>query len=113
MRTTAHRLLAARADGQGLHYSFLGWAPRRYRTWAVVVAIEDAAATVVLPEWHPGRPVRLPRRLLPAQGGVACWLTLRADLSVPAAGQLNPSGIACSEDPGAALCRRPMWRAAE
>lgn len=113
VRTTAHRLLATRPDGQGLHYSFLGWESRRYRTWAVVMAIEQSAATVVLPEWHPGRPVRLPSSLLPVRAGVGRWLTLRADLSVSAGGQPNPSGFACCEDPGVARCRRPTWRCVE
>lgn len=112
VRATAHRLLAIRADGQGLHYSFLGWETRRYRTWAVVVAISDATATVVLPEWHPGRPLRLPARLLPREAEQGGWLTVRADLSVPAAGQLNPSGFACCQDPGVERCHRATWRAA-
>lgn len=109
VRTTAHRLLARRADGQGLHYSFLGWQSRRYRTWAVVMAIDDASATVVLPEWHPARPVRLPARLLPSGARPGCWLTLQANLSVAAAGQLNPSAFVCCEDPGADCCHRPTF----
>jgi hypothetical protein len=113
VRTTAHRLLATRADGQGLNYSFLGWESRRYRTWAVVVAIEDAAASVVLPEWHPGRPLWLPARLLPDEAGQGCWLALQADLCVAAAGQLNPSGFVCCQDPGPEHCHRPTWRIAD
>jgi hypothetical protein len=109
VRTTAHRLLARRADEQGLHYSFLGWQSRRYRTWAVVMTIDDASATVVLPEWHPGRPVRLPARLLPPRARQGCWLTLQADLSAAAAGQLNASGFACCEDPGVDRCHRAAW----
>jgi hypothetical protein len=113
VKTTERRLLAVRVDGQGLHYSFLGWEPRRYRTWGVVVAIDAGAAVLVLPEWHPGRPVRLPTRLMPEPAGVGSWLMLRADLSVPAAGQLNPSGFVCCEDPGVARCPRPTWGAGD
>ena len=100
VRITAHRLLARRADGRGLHYSFLGWESRRYRTWAVVVAIDDTVGTLVLPEWHPARPLRMPAGLLPNGACQGCWLTLKADLYAVAPGQLNPSDFACCDDPG-------------
>jgi hypothetical protein len=112
VRTTLARLAAARGDGQGRHYSFLAWMPREYRTWAAVVEIEGDTAVLVLPEWHPGRPVRLPARLLPPGiGGIGAWLELRADLSVAAAGQLNPSMLSYCADPGSDRCPRPTLRA--
>lgn len=113
VRTSTRRLLATRLDGQGLHYSFLGWQSRRYRTWAIVVELDDAWATVVLPEWHPARPVRLLARLLPAHAGLGQWLTVRANLCVVAAGQLNPSYFVCCSDPGPDRCHRPAWRPGE
>jgi len=104
------RLLQTCGDGQGANYSFTGWEPRRYRTWAVLVAIEGAVALLVLPEWHPGRPVRLPLRLLP-QAEVGSWLALRANLAASVAGHLSPSGFACCGDPGVERCHRPSWGA--
>jgi hypothetical protein len=110
VRTTAARLAARRPDGQGRFYSFLAWAPRRYRTWAVVMNIAEARAVLVLPEWHSGRPVPFPARLLPRDARRAgAWLTLRADLSVPAAGQLNLSDLSGCPDPGIVRCPRPTW----
>src|SRR3954471_7972006 len=48
------RLLATRPDGQGRYVQFLGFEPRRYRTFATVAAIgEDGHAELVVPEWHP------------------------------------------------------------
>jgi hypothetical protein len=113
VRTTAARLAATRSDGQGRYYSFLAWAPRRYRTWAVVMRIEEARALLVLPEWHPGRPVPFPARLLPRDARRAgVWLTVRVDLSVPAAGQLNLSDLSSCPDPGIVRCPKPIWEPA-
>jgi len=39
---TSARLLAVDADGNGEHYSFIGWTPRRYRTWAYAVERDRA-----------------------------------------------------------------------
>jgi hypothetical protein len=112
VRTSLARLLVARDDGQGRFYTFLAWMPRSYSTWATVVEIEGDSAVLVLPEWHPARPVRLPTRLLPqGGGGIGAWLQLRADLSVAAAGQLNLSMLAYCADPGSDRCLRPTWRA--
>ena len=98
------------AGWPGRFYSFLAWAPRRYRTWAVVINVAEARAVLVLPEWHPGHPVPFPARLLPRDARRAeAWLTLRADLSVPAAGQLNLSDLSGCPDPGIVRCPRPTW----
>jgi hypothetical protein len=108
VRITSQRLTAKRPDGQGRHYQFLAWAPRRYRTWAVVISVESHGAVLVLPEWHPARPVRLPTRLIPPDARQAqAWLSLQADLSVPTAGQLNPAGLRPCTDPGPTRCARP------
>ncbi|MGA2165069.1 MAG: hypothetical protein ABSH36_11455, partial [Solirubrobacteraceae bacterium] len=91
---TATRLLARRPDGQGRYYQFLGWSPRRYRTWATVIAIENTTVTLVLPEWHPTRPVRLPIRLLPPSAHtINASVALTANLSAPTAGKLAPASI--------------------
>src|SRR5580704_675248 len=60
----ASRLAETTTNGQGRHFQFMGWRPRRYKTWAVVLVVEDARSTLVLPEWHPARPVMLSTRLL-------------------------------------------------
>jgi hypothetical protein len=98
-RITIRRLLEVREDGQGRHYQFQGFTPRRYKTHACVCRIEDSDAILCLPEWHPRRPVRLPLRLLPppAQAENA-WLELRCDLGASSAARLQPSDLA--EAPG-------------
>jgi hypothetical protein len=88
------RLMATRADGQGLHFQFQGFAPRRYDTNAYVWSMDADEAVLCLPEWHAGRPVRMPARLLPpaARHGGA-WLKLRCDLSASSAARLQPSRL--------------------
>ena len=103
VRITVSRLLARRDDGQGRYFQFLGWSSRHYRTQARVLVLEDQMATLIVPEWHPTRPVPVPSRLLPEPSRmVGAWLTLSADLSAPVAGKLGltallprskPSGI--------------------
>ena len=39
--TCTGRLLAVSEDGNGKHYSFIGWSPKRYRTWAYAAAAES------------------------------------------------------------------------
>ena len=110
VKTTAQRILATKATGEGRYYSFLAWMPRRYQTWAVAMVIDDSHTKLVFPEWHPGRPTVLPTRLLPPDSRYeGAWLTLQADLSVVAGGQLNPSNLCSCEDPGPARCARPTW----
>jgi hypothetical protein len=94
---TRSRLLATREDGQGRFFQFLGWSPRRYRTWALVVEVGDPTATLVLPEWHPTRPVSMPARLLPDGARQGVWLRLSADLSAPAPGRLCPASLSVCE----------------
>lgn len=111
VRVTATRLVARRPDGQGRYYQFIAWSPRRYQTWAVVVRVDSSETILVLPEWHPARPVRLPNRLMPENARrTQEWLSLRADLSVSAAGQLNPAALSTCAEPGLELCGRPAWR---
>jgi hypothetical protein len=105
------RLQETRHDGQGAHYQFIAWTPRRYRTWAVVVTVEAEQSILVLPEWHPGRPVRFPTRLVPADSRRAeAWVTLKANLASPSAARLNLDQLSACEDPGRSRCPRPEWR---
>jgi len=98
---TRARLLATREDGQGRHFQFLGWSPRRYRTWAIVLKLDDQRATLVLPEWHSARPVCLPVGALPERARrPGMWLKLSADLSAPAPGKLGVAWLAVCEHPG-------------
>jgi hypothetical protein len=110
LKASAERITARTADGRGRYYSFLAWVPRRYRTWATVITVAETQSTIVLPEWHPGRPIGFPTRLLPEDARKhGAWLTLQADLSVAAGGQLNPSHLTCCVEPPASLCPRPAW----
>jgi hypothetical protein len=108
VRVTVRRLLATREDGQGDHYQFQGWVPRRYTTYARVIDVSEPIAVLCLPEWHPRRPVALFASLLPVgakrQGA---WLALRCDLSVPSAGRLQPSELRPTSDPGMEIVHRP------
>jgi hypothetical protein len=100
VRVTLARLLAVRADGQGRHYQFHGFAPRRYVTPAYVWSLGDAEAVLCLPEWHPGRAVRLPVRLLPPDARHAgAWLRARCDLSASSAGRLQVADLTSSAEP--------------
>jgi len=97
-------------DGQGKDFQFFGWKARRYETWAAIVLTADTRATLVLPEWHPSRPVVFVARLLPLQARQpGAWLRLRADLSAPHAGRLNLSDLELCTDPGDQCCPRPVW----
>jgi hypothetical protein len=105
----ASRLQAAGPDGQGVEFQFLGWRPRRYATWAVVGAADGDCVMLVLPEWHPGRPVmRLARLLPPGATRPGEWLALEADLSAPYPARLNLSDLERCADPGE-RCPRPIW----
>jgi hypothetical protein len=106
----ASRLEAAGPDGQGIEFRFLGWRPRRYTTWAVVRAATSDQLTLVLPEWHPGRPVLRPTRLLPPGAThPGEWLRLEADLSAPYPARLDLSDLKRCADPGRRCCPRPTW----
>ena len=108
LKVSSERITATSADGKGRYYSFLAWVPRRYRTWAVVMSVLENQAILVLPEWHPGRPISFPSRLLPEDARLSgTWLSLTADLSVVAGGQLNPANLAVCADPGESQCHRP------
>jgi hypothetical protein len=88
-RYAVSRLLAADAEGRGRHFAFTGFTPgRRYRTLARVVAIEGAVATLIVPEWHPGHPVRLPAGLLRG-AGAEDWVDVNADLGATAPAKLQ------------------------
>ena len=100
VRVTLARLLAMRPDGQGLHYQFQGFAPRRYATCAYVWSVGKAEAVLCVPEWHPRRPVRLPLRLLPDDGRrPGTWLWVRSDLSASSAGRLQVAELVVWPEP--------------
>jgi hypothetical protein len=101
-------LLRVRPDGQGRHYQFVGFDPRRYRTFATVAAIgADGMATLVLPEWHPSRPVSFPARLVPPSARVVgAWLRCTADLSMGRPAWLNVADLEPCPDPGPDVCHR-------
>jgi len=108
VRVNVARLLATREDGQGAHYQFLGCPRRRYRTFATVHSVEADHAILVLPEWHPRRPVRLALELLPVETREpGAWLGCVADLGAPTAAQLNLSHLKLGRDPGPERCHRP------
>jgi hypothetical protein len=113
---TSARLLAVDKDGNGRHYSFIGWTPRRYQTWACAVqhVREQGQVVLVLPEWHPARPVRVPDRLLPfATGVLGGWMHAVADLAAPYPARLALGLIGLCEDPGRAVCPAPDWPTAD
>lgn len=109
-RVSEARLLARRDDGHGRFFAFGGFAPRRYSTWATLVGFDvDAdAAILVLPEWHPARPLRLPRRLVPVET-IGAWMNCRADLALGRSAQLNVSDLQLRRDPGVDRCHRPAY----
>jgi hypothetical protein len=111
LNITARQLLALRGDGQGRHYQLQGFAPRRYRTYAVVVVIsDDRQAVLVLPEWHPARPVHFPTRLLPSKTrSPGAWLRCTADLSQGRPAQLNLADLVRCDDPGPDICHRSAY----
>jgi hypothetical protein len=112
VRVTPARLLAVRPDGQGQHYQFQGFSPRRYATWAYVWSIDDREATLCLPEWHPRRAVHLPARLLPAEGRrVGAWLRARCDLSASSAGRLQVADLFAAAEPEAGSVMAPALAA--
>jgi hypothetical protein len=89
-RIAVSRLLEVREDSQGRYYQFQGFSPRRYTTGAYVRAIQGGEAELCVPEWHPGRAVRVPARLLPAAAQVpGAWLCADCDLSASSAARLQ------------------------
>jgi|ERR1700733_3789312 len=95
VRASVPRLLQTRADGQGRHYQFHGFVPRRYSTFAYVWSISGAQAVLCLPEWHPRRPVRFPARLVPEPARwQGAWLHLTCNLAASSAARLAPSDLA-------------------
>jgi hypothetical protein len=107
----ASRLLALRGDGQGRHYQLQGFEPRRYRTYATVATMRDEQhALLVVPEWHPARPVLFPARLLPVETrSRGAWLRCTADLSHGRPAQLNLADLIACDDPGPEACHRPGY----
>lgn len=109
----AERLLAVNESGNGRHYRFIAYlAGRRYPTYAWVAVINAEAALLVLPEWHPRRPVRFPVRLIPKETRhPGTWLSCTADLGSTHGAALNLADLVACTDPGPKLCHRPTYRA--
>jgi len=111
LQVSVARLLATDRNGQGRHYSFQGWLSRRYLTWAQVAAWDDEQAVLVLPEWHPARPVQIAARMLPVDARApGRWLEVDADLSAPTPARLGLQTLAACVPPPATVCARPRWQ---
>jgi hypothetical protein len=105
---SSKRLLVARPDGRGAHYQWHGWTPRRYRTLAQVVSCGVATATLCVPEWHPGRPVTIPTRLLPRESRApGSWVSCEASLAEPTAGKLEVHVLDSAEAPEPGIYHPP------
>ncbi len=86
----AERLLAARADGQGEHYQFLGWLDRSYATVLHVLDPGERMTWVCLPEWHVNRAFEFFSHLVPDDCRYeGALVRCRARLASPTAGALN------------------------
>lgn len=109
------RLLERRPDGHGRYYQFLGFDSRRYKTYAVVMAVREEGhaepqAELVLPEWHPARPVLYPARLLPVRAQKpGQWMTGTADLSQGRPAWLNFLPEHDCPPPLPDVCYRPTY----
>jgi hypothetical protein len=104
------RLLARQADGQGRFYSFQGYRSREYRVLARVAAVDGDGAVVVVPEWHPARPVPLAASALPPGARQAnSWLVVVADLSAPTPARLGLSPAGPGPPPPANECPPVLW----
>jgi hypothetical protein len=96
VRVTTERLLQAGQDGLGVHYRFVGFAPRSgYATHAVVVEAGASFARLVVPEWHPGLSVPVATGSLPRElRAPGAWLACRADLGADAGARVQPHAFA-------------------
>jgi len=109
-RLSRLRLLAARDDGQGLHYQFCAYRPGRYPTHAYVHSVTAAGAVLVLPDWHPRRPFPFPAALIPREAREAGqWMRCQADLGAPSAARLNLSAIKACKAPAEDVCHAPAY----
>lgn len=107
------RLLAVNPDGSGKHYTFQGYRSKGYRTWAQLVDHDDKQAIVILPEWHPARPVRLSVRALPPNvENTGAWMLVSADLSAPRPSLLNLTPKRACPAPATSECVTPTWQPA-
>jgi hypothetical protein len=110
------RLLAVDEHGDGNFYRFMGWTPGRYRTWVCAAGYdrEGEMLVLVLPEWHPRRPVLVLKQSLPfAVTGPGEWMIATADLSAPYPARLKLAILSPYRDPGRTVCPAPAWRRTE
>lgn len=86
------RLLAETPAHDGRFYRLMGYASdeRRYATWAhlIGISLDDDRATLVAPEWHPGRAIEIPARHLPPTAAEGCWVGCTAILAAQ-----HPAGV--------------------
>jgi hypothetical protein len=107
------RLLERSTESEGRFYSFQGYRSRRYRTWAEVADTDGMHAVLVVPEWHPARPIWLPVRMVPVEARErGCWLEATADLSAANPARLQLAPLHACEPPAQELCHRPTWKPA-
>jgi len=90
VRYSATRLLEVRPDGHGRHHQFCAHASGRYPTHAYVHSIHTTTAILLLPEWHPSRPIQQPLAIIPRDAREpGAWVRCQADLGAPSAARLN------------------------
>lgn len=85
----AAQLLATAADGEGLHFRFLGFKRRRYATVLHVLDHAGDRALVVLPEWDPGRSFEIDAQRLGGHRGHIGPVAAEADLGAATPGHLD------------------------
>jgi hypothetical protein len=94
VRVTAARLLAADEDGRGRYYRFVGYAPRRYDTHAIVIGADATWTRLVLPEWHPSLTVTVSTGTVPPSArALGAWLRCSANLGAERAAHLEVDRI--------------------
>lgn len=112
VRYSAMRLLETRPDGHGRYHQFCAYAGGRYPTLAYVHSIQATTAILVLPEWHPRRPVQQPLSVIPrAAREPGSWLRCQADLGAPSAARLNLSQLRPSRPPDFDAYHAPAYDA--
>jgi hypothetical protein len=92
---SVERLLAVDSAGHGRHYRFVGWAPRKYRTHALVLSHDHPWARLLIPEWSRSLPVSVSsgslRELEPAAGD---WIACQAELAADSTARVSPRNFA-------------------
>lgn len=112
VRYSVSRPLEVRPDGHGRHHQFCAYNSGRYTTYAYVHSIQATTAILVLPEWHPSRPVQQPLAVIArAAREPGAWLRCQADLGAPSAARLNLAQLRPCRPPSADECHQPAYEA--